>query len=39
MPQEAHQKVEEMLLSADVPDHLRIVPWKPPQKEEQPEEK
>ena len=33
--QEAHQKAEEMLLSADVPDHLRVVRLEPLQKEEQ----
>jgi len=29
--QEAHQKAEEMFLSVDVPDHLRVVPLESPQ--------
>ena len=33
--QEAHQKTEEMFLSADVPDHLRVVRLKLLQKGEQ----
>jgi len=35
--QEAHQKTEEMFLSADVPDHLRILRSESLQREEQPD--
>lgn len=35
--QEAHQKTEDMLLSADVPDHLRILRSEEFQKEEEPD--
>jgi len=33
--QEAHQKAEDMLLSADVPDHLRVIHSEALQKGEQ----
>ena len=33
--QEAHQKTEDMLLSAEVPDHLRVLRSEEFQKEEQ----
>ena len=33
--QEAHQKAEEILLSAEMSDHLRALPLEPLQKEEQ----
>ena len=35
--QEAHQKTEEMFLSADVPDHLRVIRSESPQEVEQPD--
>jgi len=35
--QEAHQKTEEMFLSADVPDHLRVLRSESLQKGEEPD--